>query len=324
MELRRFSTAAAIIGTTFAPTYSYASSFELPIWKSEAEERGYVLPKAFGLSVGYMKVEQGINVTSIDLNGIKDSLGNEGTPGFPGFPEICIPTVGCSPEIPAIPGIPADIPINSIDVETIGGYQESEVWTVRADMWLFPFLNFYAIAGKISGYSETDIIVNVNYGNDRNLTLPQLPFKLDLDGNMYGGGFVVAGGYEEWFTIIDASYTKTNLTVIDGGIDSIVVTPRVGYDFTNQGHPIRVWVGGQYQNIQQTLKGDLRDIFPAEFVNLVEADGETAGFVVQQELESEWNTVVGFNYVINPTFNIIGEFGFGDRQSAFISLDTRF
>ncbi|GAM63530.1 hypothetical protein JCM19232_2510 [Vibrio ishigakensis] len=320
MELKRFTTTAALIGASISAP-SYATSFELPIWKSEAEERGYILPKAFGISVGYMHVEQGINVNSIDLQGLKTNLGNPGTPGFPGF--------GCNPItgdclIPPIPGIPADIPINSIDVDTIGGYQESDVWTVRADMWLFPFLNFYAIAGKIKGYSETDIKVNVNFGNDRTLTTPQLPFRLDLDGNMYGGGMVLAGGYKEWFTIVDASYTKTNLTVIDGGIDSIVVTPRVGYDFTNHGHPVRLWVGGQYQNIQQTLKGNVSDLFGAAVAAAISEDGKDARFVVEQELASEWNTVVGFNYVINPTFNIIGEFGFGDRQSAFISLDTRF
>ncbi|PMH17712.1 hypothetical protein [Vibrio breoganii] len=320
MELRRFSTAAAIIGTTFAPTYSFATSFELPIWKSEAEERGYVLPKAFGISVGYMHVEQGINVKSIDLNGIKSSIN---TPDIPGY---CYPIPNTGICIPIFDDIPSqNIPINSIDVETIGGFQESDVWTVRADMWLFPFLNFYAIAGKITGYSETDIKVTLDVGqNNRQITTPQLPFRLDLDGNMYGGGFVVAGGYEEWFTIIDASYTKTNLTVIDGGIDSIVVTPRVGYDFTNYGHPVRIWVGGQYQNIQQTLKGNLSDIFGAQVAAALSEDGVDAQFVVEQELASEWNTVVGFNYVINPTFNIIGEFGFGERQSAFISLDTRF
>lgn len=321
MELRRLSTAAAIIGSAFAPTYSFATSFELPIWKSEAEERGYVLPKAFGISVGYLHVEQGINVNSIELNGLKNSLGNAGRP------EQCIGiSVGGNCNGWLIPGIPSDIPVNDIIVDTKGGFQESDVWTVRADMWLFPFLNLYAIAGKITGYSETTIDVALDLGTPGNPTtiVRNAPFKLDLDGNLYGGGIVVAGGYKEWFTIVDASYTKTNLTVIDGGIDSIVVTPRVGYDFTNHGHPIRLWVGGQYQNIQQTLKGDLRDLFPAQFVDLVEAEGETAGFVVKQELASEWNTVVGFNYVINPTFNIIGEFGFGDRQSAFIALDTRF
>ncbi|MPW35966.1 hypothetical protein [Vibrio sp. B1Z05] len=310
MELRCFSKAAVIIGTSFAPLYSSATSFELPIWKSEAEERGYVLPKAFGISVGYMRVEQGISVDSISFDGLKT-------------PEITIP--------PIIPGRPPTvipeqpIPAELIGIETSPGFQRSDVFTVRADMWLFPFLNFYAIAGKISGYSETNISVDIG-GIDFEPVQDER-FLLDLDGNMYGGGLVLAGGYKEWFTIIDASYTKTNLTVIEGGIDSIVITPRLGYDFTNHGVPIRVWGGAQYQNIQQTLKGKISDLeLPSALEGLLDfVNGDDEGrFIVEQSLANEWNAVVGFNYVINPTFNIIGEFGFGDRQSALISLDTRF
>jgi hypothetical protein len=323
MELKRIYTAAAILSSAFAPFYSAAASFELPIWKSEAEARGYVLPKAFGISIGYMHVEQGINVNSIALNGLRESIR---TPDIPGFCLIESPLNPdkCLWDFPGKPG--EDVAVNDIIIDTKGGFQESDVITLRADMWLFPFLNLYGIVGKINGTSETTIDVALDLGEPGNpfTIVKGAPFSLDLDGNMYGAGIVLAGGYKEWFTIVDASYTQTSLTVIDGNIDSIVVTPRVGFDFTNYGHPIRLWVGGQYQNIQQTLKGDLRDLFPANLVNAIEKSGETSGFEVKQELESEWNTVVGFNYVINPTFNVIGEFGFGDRQSSFISLDARF
>lgn len=318
MELKRFFSSAAILSAAFAPYYASASSFELPIWKAEAEAQGYVLPKAFGVSIGYMHVEQGINVNSIELGGLKNSIT---TPAFEGL---------CSEKYPFICLIPPfdeqTIPVNDIIIDTKGGFQSSDVITLRADMWLFPFLNLYGIVGKINGYSETNIDVALDLGTPGNpaTIVRNAPFKLDLDGNMYGAGIVVAGGYQEWFTIIDASYTKTNMTVIDGGIDSIVVTPRFGYDFTNHGHPIRLWIGGQYQNIQQTLKGDISDLFGAELASLVEQEGETGRFEVKQELESEWNTVLGFNYVINPTFNVIGEFGFGERQSSFITLDARF
>lgn len=278
----------------FIPSLGYANtSFELPIWRSEAEAAGYVLPETFGISVGYMRVEQDVNINSIAFDGLK--LGS----------------------LPISP--------NFIGVETSPGFQQSDVFTVRADMWLLPFLNLYAIGGKISGYSTTNISVDV-MGHDIESVQDQA-FRLDLDGDMYGGGVVLAGGYKEWFTLVDASYTKTNLTVIEGGIDSIVVTPRLGYDFTNYGVPIRVWGGAQYQNIEQTLKGRISELnLPPELYRLIElvnADNE-GRFTVEQSLTSEWNAVVGFNYVINKNVNLVGEFGFGDRTSAFVTLDTRF
>lgn len=270
-----------------------AQSFELPIWKSEAEAQGYILPEAFGISVGYMHVEQGINVDSINFDGLK---------------------LGSTP-----------IGQNLIGIETNGGQQSSDVLTLRADMWLFPFLNFYAIGGKISGYSETNISVDIKGLPVK--SAQDLPFKLDLEGDMYGGGIVIAGGFNNWFTIVDGSYTKTNLTIIDGGIQSIVITPRFGYDFTTRGVPIRAWVGGQYQNIQQSLSGKISDLdLPPELHNLLglvnkDNDGR---FNVEQSLATDWAPVMGFQYTLNSTFNLIGEFSFGERKSAFITLDTRF
>ncbi len=271
-----------------------SQAFELPLWKSEAEALGYTLPEAFGISVGYMNVEQGINVDSIEFDGLK----------FVNTP----------------------IPSDFIDITTKNSYQKSEVFTLRADVWLFPFLNFYAIGGKVKGFSQTTIDVNYN----TNFPIPSiddLPFRLDLDGNMYGGGLVLAGGYENWFTIVDASMTKTNLTVIDGGIDSLVITPRVGYDLTRSGTPLRLWVGAQYQNIQQSLSGDIGDLdLPPELARLLDVvnqDNE-GRFNVEQSLATEWSPVFGFQYTFNPTFNLIGEFSVGERESVFITLDTRF
>jgi hypothetical protein len=276
------------------PCSSLAQGFELPIWKSEAEERGYILPEAFGISVGYMHVEQGINVDSIMFEGLK--IGQ------------------------------IDIPQEWIQIGTKDSFQKSDVFTIRADVWLFPFLNFYAIGGKIKGYTQTTIDVSIG----ENLGLPvanDLPFKLDLDGNMYGGGLVVAGGYGNWFTLVDASVTKTNLTVIDGGIDSFVATPRFGYDFTHTGFPLRAWVGAQYQDIQQSLSGNISDLdLPSELaalIELVNADDE-GRFNVEQSLATDWSPVAGFQYSFNKTFNLIGEFSFGERESVFLTLDTRF
>ncbi|WP_236009375.1 TonB-dependent receptor [Vibrio ulleungensis] len=280
--------------TATLPSAAFAEGFELPIWKSDAEALGYVLPEAFGISIGYMHVEQGINVDSISFDGLK----------FLGRP------------------LPEDL----IGITTKDSFQKSDVLTLRADMWLFPFLNFYAIGGKIKGYTQTTIDVAI----DIPILKPEindLPFKLDLDGNMYGGGIVLAGGHGNWFTLVDASFTKTNLTVIDGGIDSFVATPRVGYDFTNHGTPIRAWIGAQYQDIQQSLSGNISDLdLPSELANLIDLvnTDEEGRFNVEQSLATDWSPVAGFQYTFNKTFNVIGEFSFGERQSVFVTLDTRF
>ncbi len=108
----KFSLKALSLAALLLP--SLASAIELPLFKKEAEERGYTLPEAFGLSLGYMNVSQGINVDSIKLSGLG--------------------------------------PFDKLGINTEGGFQESEVLTLKADVWVLPFLNFYAIGGSLTAF----------------------------------------------------------------------------------------------------------------------------------------------------------------------------
>ncbi|KFA98962.1 MULTISPECIES: hypothetical protein [Vibrio] len=270
-----------------------ANAIELPLFKKEAEERGYTLPEAVGLSLGYMNVSQGINVDSIALTGL-----------------------------PSI--------IKDLNINTQGGYQESEVLTLKADVWVLPFLNFYAIGGKLNGYSETTITsangtIDLGFLGQHEVSIDDInaPFRLDLDGYMYGAGTVLAGGYESVFALVDASYTKTKLTVIDGEIDSIVVSPRIGYDFSrNTDFPVRAWIGAQYQNIEQTLTGNVKDLPLGGLGDL--GFIQNAKFTVNQSLANNWNTLLGAQYEFTPNWVLVTEMGLGQRKSFFVTLDARF
>lgn len=271
MKLRSLFLACSCLFTGIAN----ADSISLPIWKEEAEALGYNLPKPFGLNLSYMSMEQGINVNSIALKNVKwGSLNLDGLP-----------------------------------LEAGAGKQATDVMTLRADVWLFPFLNLYGLVGTLDGYSETTVKLKA-FGH----TLLETPFRLDLDGYTYGGGFVLAGGYKQLFALVDASYTQTNLNVIDGAIDAIVVSPRIGYDFNNHGVPVRFWVGAMYQNVEQELAGTLKQAG----INL------PGRFEVKQQLTSEWNTIAGMQYQFNEDWYLLGEAGFGDRKSIFFSIDRRF
>ena len=271
----------------------FAESFTLPIWKEEAEARGYTLPEAFGLNVSYMKQTQDISVDSIGFDGSIPAL-------FPWNPPHQI----------------GDI----VDIESVGnGTQMSEVLTLRGDVWLFPFLNLYGIVGSLKGYSETDIKINIK-GPKGNLPLGTTSFRLDLNGTLYGAGFVLAGGYKDVFTLVDASYTETDLNVIDGAISSIVISPRIGYDFTRLGTPLRLWVGAMYQDVEQSLSGNLDDVGLGALSKYID-DGR---FNVEQHLVTPWNPIVGMQYKIHDRLYLLGEAGFGDRKSLFLTVDIRF
>ncbi|EJL6308366.1 TonB-dependent receptor [Vibrio cholerae] len=260
------------------PFTTWASEFSLPIWKEKAEALGYELPKPIGFNLSYMTMEQGINVDSIAIQGL------------------------------------GKLPLQ---LQADPGRQYTEVLTLRADVWLFPFLNLYGLVGKLDGYSTTD--VNMKFlGAQHTIN----NFRLDLDGYTTGVGGVLVVGYQNWFALVDASLTESRLTVIDGSIEAIVISPRIGYDFHRHGHPLRLWVGAMYQDVEQTLQGSLSDLgLPGSLTALLPKD---AGFEVKQHLQTSWNPLVGMQYQLNDSWCLLGEFGFGDRQSLFFSLDRRF
>ncbi len=115
-------------GLLLCSTSSWASSFSLPIWKEEAESRGYVLPKPIGLNLSYMSMEQGIAVDSIGFEGL--AYKQDPIPVFPGV---------------TIPGFEVPIGPEMIDISAAPGRQKSEVLSLRADVWIFPFLNVYGM-----------------------------------------------------------------------------------------------------------------------------------------------------------------------------------
>ena len=275
----------------------FAESFTLPIWKEEAEARGYTLPEAFGLNISYMKQTQDISVDSV---------------GFDGSYPVDLGWLGKH-----------DIPLSDVvQIEPVGtGKQMSEVLTLRGDVWLFPFLNLYGIVGTLNGYSETTIKVKA-LGSEK--LSGTMPFRLELDGTLYGAGFVLAGGYKDVFALVDASYTETKLNVIDGTISSIVISPRIGYDFSRFGAPLRLWVGAMYQDVEQSLSGNLTDVgLTGNLGNLV-GQVDNGRFNVEQHLVTPWNPLLGMQYKIHDRLYLLGEAGLGDRQSLFLSVDMRF
>lgn len=274
-----------------------ASAFELPLFAKEAREQGYTLPSPYGVSIGAMHVDQDVVIDKIAFSGLK-LWGN-------------------------------NIAGDAIDISAAPGSQDSQVFTVRGDVWVLPFLNLYAVGGKMKGTSSTRVTIN------KVSIIPSLPipvnrsfdFQLDLNGDLFGAGVVVAGGTGNWFTLVDASLTETRLTVIDGEIDAFVLSPRVGYNFTDMGLPLKVWVGGMYQDVEQDLTGYIHklDLGPqlGALLSLVDKDRQ-GRFEVQQHLCTPWNTLVGFQYQFKQDFSLIGEAGLGGRSSAMLSLEYRF
>ncbi len=258
-----------------------------PLLGDEARKMGYELPNPYGINVIYVDMKQDVDIKALNLTG-KLSL-------FGGKPL----------ELGNIISVKAD------SAKTVNTNE-----LVKADLWVFPFLNVYGILGKTKGHSTA--LVDINLGNST--ILKDYDFTLKYEGITYGVGTVLAGGYKDFFSLVDFNYTSTSLDIIEGNISAFVISPKVGYNFDFYNTKNSIWIGTMYQNITQTLKGDINNLitFPK---GIKVKDGK---FEVKESTSSPWNNVIGFRSEINKSVEFTTEVGFGKRKSVTLSLGYRF
>lgn len=258
-----------------------------PLLGDEARKMGYELPNPYGINVIYVDMKQDVDIKALNLTG-KLSL-------FGGKPL----------ELGNIISVKAD------SAKTVNTNE-----LVKADLWVFPFLNVYGILGKTKGHSTA--LVDINLGNST--ILKDYDFTLKYEGITYGVGTVLAGGYKDFFSLVDFNYTSTSLDIIEGNISAFVISPKIGYNFDFYNTKNSIWIGTMYQNITQTLKGDINNLitFPK---GIKVKDGK---FEVKESTSSPWNNVIGFRSEINKSVEFTTEVGFGKRKSVTLSLGYRF
>ncbi len=234
--------------------------------------------------------------------------------------------------------------LNAVDVDARQAHFSGSNITLRGDVWVFPFMNVYGIIGYTQGKSKANInAVHCDASQFPGLLNPNrllcaaidkggesLPentqFVLDMDGGTYGVGTTLAGGIGNWFALLDMNYTYTSISAINGNIKTFVAAPRVGYRWEyDGGRELRVFAGAMYQNVEQFLSGNLRDIgLPSELDHLLGSLAPDGEFEVSQHAEDKWNSVIGFQYAFNRDWEALFEAGFGSRETLFFSLGRRF
>lgn len=272
-----------IFSTTFSSAKESKGYF--PFLAEEALNRGYVLPKPIGINFIYVDMTQDVKVESLKLKG-----------------DIILS--------PFLKPISLEKIITVTAKDTVSSIQNK---IVKTDIWLFPFLNIYGLLGETKGYSKTKIDISLNKP-----VITNADFKLDYDGITYGVGTTIVGGVGNIFVATDVNYTRTSLNIIDGNIDALIISPKLGYNFNFSSFKNSIWIGGMYQEISQTLKGNIADVInmPIPIRN--------GKFEIKEKAASPWNTVVGFRSEINTNYEIMTEIGFGTKESIALALGYRF
>jgi len=252
----------------------------LPIWGRAACERGYLLPRPFGVSAGYMHQDQPFDVGNIFVNGI----------------DVKSPGIAVVDEV----------------------QNEESTYTLRFDAWILPFWNIYGILGRTSGKANGPLKLSLEPvfpllcqlpGNNCNV---DTTFVLNYKADVVGYGTTIAGGYKDFFGMIDYNRTRADLDISVTDARATVISSRIGWNGKIGGFTGVLWVGAMYQDVAQAL--DL----PLDIGDSV------LDVSIDQSTQAPWNYLVGGQWDINRSFSLLAEFGFGERKSQMLNLTFRF
>ena len=283
--------------------------YALPLWGDKLAERGMKFPLPFGLGLNYAFIDQPIEISRIAI-GVNDS------------------------EMVDITDLIVFDDLNS----------KVHAMNLRADFWLFPFLNLYAM-GNYALESQTSVSIAE-------------PFSFDAGAVQrgYGGGFggTLAGGAWGFFGTLDLNWTWNKMQKLEDPVGTTLMTPRVGKNFgTYGGIEWIFWVGAMRQIIESKTRGQIRlsdaiggsgdggfqddlqawyDGLPPSrqaivrgIVGRLEGGGDP---VIRYDLDKAvaypWNMLVGTEIGLSRAWRIRAEVGFIHRTQVIVGLNYRF
>lgn len=226
------------------------------------------LPIPCGIGVNYYYQRQGYNMTKISLD----------------------------------PDVSQLFPLNPSDLKVKSRINEVNL---KLDVWLLPFLNVFAIAGRVEQVTKVS-----------NIPHPQLStLQYEDEGYLYGGGATLAYGIKRVWASLTVADTYASLDSVDSWIQAFVVTPKVGVRVNTPwpGKGLNFWVGGMYQQAEEEHAGnwDIPGIGPLKYdVTLNEKE--------------PWNVIAGLSTDLWGRVALEVEVGFGEREQVLTSLAYRF
>jgi hypothetical protein len=199
-----------------------------------------------------------------------------------------------------LPGLSLD------DPSLIGVENNVQHFDIQLGVWLFPFLNVFGIIGQI----DADTIVDLSKAPVEGLPFPLGKLDVSYDGTVYGLGFTLAYGNENWFTTLTTTFTDTDLSGnFDSNVESLTVQPRIGLVRDDW----QFWLGGLYLDTEESHSG----VVELPVLGDVPFDVLLSG-------ADKWNYGVGVRHVFSPKADLSFEIGFGDRTHTLFNFTYRF
>jgi hypothetical protein len=248
------------------------------------------LPRTWGIGIDYFDMSQPFQIDSLTLVDFID------TPGGP----IPVDLGGLLAPDPSLLDVDNDLTSHDIKI----------------DVWVLPFLNVFGIYGQIDGDTHIDL---------RALGLPLPPetnsLTFSYDGDVYGGGLVLAFGGDKWFGSVTGTFTDTSLGgSFKSSVSATTIQPRLGLRF---GDHTEVWVGGYFLDAEEKHSGTV-DLDLGLVGGELPVDAQDALFAVDLSQQEDFNASLGMHMMLSEAWETTIEVGAGDRRTVLANFTYRF
>src|SRR6185436_8972454 len=200
-----------------------------PIWGKKAIERGFDLPRAFGIGFNAVYISQNIDINNLQLSTDSDPL----------------------------------VPLNAFKFGTNTANAYSE--TIRADLWVLPFLNVYGLAGPGQANTTVEVMTPVAFTS-----------SVDQGATTYGVGITGAMGIKRNWLSVDVNWTWSDLEKLNDPVQIRILGLRYGRAIKLSGNKkLAFWVGTMNQKVELKTRGSIRfdEAVPPEFWTQIENIG---------------------------------------------------
>lgn len=252
-----------------------------------------------------------------------------------------------------------DIPLQPADFIQFGeNSNNSQNYTVRPDIWIFPFLNVYGLFGAGTSKTSVNLVAPIN-----------LSTEVDQDFRTNGFGVMAAGGVGPIWLSLDFNWTWNKPKLLDAPVKVSIIGLRLGHTFVFKQNPKRnfaIWIGGMRAKMASETSGQIKlneaipnfeenkdqivsdydawrtssefdDLTPVQKVvvhtvvdpiieSIDASDGEgIVKYAMDKQTKEKWNGLVGAQFQLNKHFQFRSEAGVvGNRKSFLFSVNYRF
>jgi len=298
-------------------------NYVFPILGKGAYEKGFDIPYPIGIMTNFIWMDQGIDITNMQLGLKTDNK---------------------------------DIPLTPVDFIDFGENRNtSYAFNIRPDIWIFPFLNVYGLFGYGQSHTEVNLVAPVELKSvvDQSITTAGIgvmgafgigPVWLSIDANWTWNKpelldkpvRVSVFGLRLGHTFTFKKRPDRNIAVWVGGMRVKMSTDTKGNIAMKDALPPEIW--DKRDEIVEDYNVWYADLPPAKkaivdatavpdiIEKLAEADGDAViRYGMDKQVKEMWNGVIGTQFQLNKRWQFRTEGGIiGDRKSFLFSVNYRF